>query len=204
MRFDRPTKLGTSLVHISNAIGRQIADTYSNGVSSAACLAVALLLNTPLALIMLCAVPVAFTILALFNVCIRRAKKQSSSEMAAAGGLATEVLAGIKTVAALCAQAHFKERYQNHVDSSAKSSIRATVLSSLLAGITGALFYITYTVAFVVGTEQVISGMAMSVIVKCFFSSEPNCRVTGASVMCCIYGVILCVTYFGLVRLHFN
>ena len=188
-------------MHISNAIGRQVADTYANGISSAACLAVALLLNTPLALIMLCAVPIAFTILALFNVCIRRVKKQSSSEMAAAGGLATEVLAGIKTVAALCAQPHFNERYQNHVNASATLSIRATVLSSLLAGITGALFYITYTIAFVVGTEQVISGMAMPVIIKCFLSNQPNCRVTGASVMCCIYGVILCVTYFGLVSI---
>lgn len=86
-----------------------------------------------------------------------------------------------------------------HVNASAQFSVRATVLSSLLAGITGALFYCTYTVAFVVGTEQVISGMAMPVIIKCFLSSEPNCRITGASVMCCIYGVILCVTYFGLV-----
>ena len=38
----------------------------------------------------------------------------------------------------------------------------------------------------------------MPVIVKCLLSNDPNCRVTGASVMCCIYGVILCVTYFGL------
>lgn len=182
------TKMGTSLLHISNAIGRQVADVYANGISSAACLAVALMLNTPLALIMLCAVPVAFIIMALFNICIRRVKKQSAAEMATAGGIATEVLAGIKTVAALCAQPHFRKEYQNHVDRSAKFGIRGIVLNSLLAGITGALFYMTYTVAFVVGTEQVISGMGLPIIVKCFFSSEANCRVTGASVMCCIYG----------------
>ncbi|KAL3780127.1 hypothetical protein HJC23_001316 [Cyclotella cryptica] len=193
-----PTKMGTSLMHISNAIGRQVADVYANGISSAGCLAVSLLLNTPLALIMLCAVPIAFIILALFNTCIRRVKKRSASEMASAGGIATEVLAGIKTVSSLCAQQHFKEKYESHVNASAKFSIRATVLSSLLAGITGALFYITYTVAFVVGTEQVISGMSMPVIIQCYLSSQPNCRVTGAAVMCCIYGVILCVTYFGL------
>ncbi|KAL3769215.1 hypothetical protein ACHAWO_000861 [Cyclotella atomus] len=75
----RTTKLGTSLVHISNAICRQVADVYS-------CMAVALLLNTPLALIMLCEMPVASTILDLFNVCIRRVKKRSSAEMAHAGG----------------------------------------------------------------------------------------------------------------------
>ncbi|KAL7518514.1 hypothetical protein ACHAWX_003334 [Stephanocyclus meneghinianus] len=193
-----PTKMGTSLVHISNSIGRQVADVYANGISSAGCLVVSLLLNTPLALIMLCAVPIAFAMMALFNMCIRRMKKRSSSEMASAGGIATEVLAGIKTVSSLCAQQHFREKYENHVNASAKFSIRATVLSSILAGITGALFYITYTVAFAVGTEQVISGMSMPIIVQCFLSSQPTCRVTGASVMCCIYGVILCVTYFGL------
>jgi ABC-type multidrug transport system fused ATPase/permease subunit len=60
------------------------------------------------------------------------------------------------------------------------------------------IFYITYTFAFYIGTEQVITGSAMSIIIKCFFSDDENCRVTGASVMCCIYGVILCVTFIGL------
>jgi hypothetical protein len=59
---------------------------YCIDISAAACMAVALLLNTPLALIMLCEMPVASTILALFNVCIRRVKKRSSAEMAHAGG----------------------------------------------------------------------------------------------------------------------
>lgn len=35
---------------------------------------------------------------------------------------------------------------------------------------------------------------------QCFFADEndPDCKVSGASVMCCIYGVILCVTFIGL------
>jgi len=74
----------------------------------------------------------------------------------------------------------------------------AAFLSSLLAGVTGALFYITYTLAFYVGTQQVVSGADWTLIIKCFLTGEDQCRVTGASVMCCIYGVILCVTFFGL------
>lgn len=57
---------------------------------------------------------------------------------------------------------------------------------------------ITYCFAFIIGTEQVISGAEWVLIIKCFITGEPQCRVTGASVMCCIYGVILCVTFFGL------
>jgi len=32
-------------------------------------------------------------------------------------------------------------------------------------------------------------------------NDDPNCRVSGADVMCCIYGVILCATFFWLTAL---
>ena len=86
-----PTKMGTALVHINNAIGRQVVDVYSNAISAIGCLAVAFLLNTALSLIMLCVVPVAIIIMCLFNWCIRRIKKRGNNEIAEAGGIATEV-----------------------------------------------------------------------------------------------------------------
>ena len=159
-----PTKMSTALVHINNAIGRQVADVYSNAISAIGCLVVALILNLPLSLIMLCVVPIAVIILGLFNMCIRRVKKRADKDMAEAGGIATEVVAGIKTVASLCAQPFFRDQYQSHVNESARMSIRAASLSSLLAGITGALFYITYTIAFVIGTEQVIECTAIELL----------------------------------------
>ena len=185
-----PTKMGTALVHINNAIGRQVVDVYSNAISALGCLVVALLLNTALSLIMLLVVPFALIIMALFNWCIRRVKKRGNKAMAEAGGIATETLSGIKTVASLCAQPYFRDAYQGHVMESAKSTIKASFLSSLLAGITGALFYVTYTFAFYIGTEQVVTGAEWQIILRCFISNEPQCRVTGASVMCCIYGVV--------------
>jgi len=193
-----PTKMGTALVHINNGIGRQIVDVYSNAISAAGCLAVALVLNTKLALVMLCVVPFAFIILMLFNFCIRRVKRRASAENSSAGGIATESLAGIKTVASLCAQPHFTSLYSHHISESSRLNIRASFLSSLVAGVTGGLFYVTYIFAFYIGTEQVAEDMERITIIRCLFSQEQNCRVTGASVMCCIYGVILCVTFFGL------
>lgn len=40
----------------------------------------------------------------------------------------------------------------------------------------------------------------LTTVIGCWFTDtdDPDCRVTGAAVMCCIYGVILCVTFFGL------
>lgn len=199
-RHDRdalPTKMGTALLHINNAIGKQVVDVYSNAISAIGCLIVALMLNTALSLVMLCVVPVVLIVMALFNICIRRVKKRANANMAQAGGIATEVLSGIKTVAALCAQPYFRREYEHHVQESAKYSIRSIILSSALSGITGAMFYITYVFAFYIGTEQVVSGASMVKIITCFISGEPQCRITGAAVMCCIYGVILCVTFFG-------
>merc|ERR1719221_1240544 len=148
---------------------------------------------------MLCVIPIIFIILMLFNLCIRRVKRKASAESGIAGGLATEALAGIKTVASLCAQSHFASEYAHHVKESAKFSIKASFLSSLLAGVTGALFYVSYVFAFYIGTQQVEEDANLKTVIKCLLPShEANCRVTGASVMCCIYGVILCVTFFGL------
>mmetsp|Transcript_2573 Transcript_2573/g.6073 ORF Transcript_2573/g.6073 Transcript_2573/m.6073 type:complete len:1406 (-) Transcript_2573:56-4273(-) len=193
-----PTKMGTALLHINNAIGKQVVDVYSNAISAIGCLIVALMLNTALSLVMLCVVPVVLIVMALFNICIRRVKKRANANIAQAGGIATEVLSGIKTVAALCAQPYFRREYEHHIQESAKYSIRSIILSSALSGITGAMFYITYVFAFYIGTEQVVSGASMVKIIICFISGEPQCRITGAAVMCCIYGVILCVTFFGL------
>jgi ABC-type multidrug transport system fused ATPase/permease subunit len=190
--------MGTSLIHINAAIGRQIVDTYSMGVSAAGCLAVALILNSALSLIMLAIIPVVLVIMLIMNYFIRKAKKRSNAELAEAGSIATEVIAGIKIVAALCAQPWFRTNYDNHIGESEKYSIEGSFLSSLLSGITGMIFYFAYCYAFYIGTEQVISGASSATIIKCHFSSDPNCRVTGVFVMCCIYGVILCVTFIGL------
>lgn len=141
-----PTKMGTALVHINNAIGKQFVDVYSNGISAIACLAVAFLLNAALTLVMLCVVPLILIIMAVFNIYIRRVKKRANSNLAEAGGIATEVLSGIKTVAALCAQPYFRKEYDTRVEQSSRFTKRATFLSSTLAGITGAIFYLTYTV----------------------------------------------------------
>ncbi|KAG7338531.1 ABC transporter permease [Nitzschia inconspicua] len=199
-REELPTTMGTNIVYMNTAIGRSIADTFGRGVSALGCLVVAFLLNTPLAFIMLAAIPVVVIIMLIFNYFIRRASKDANKELGMAGSVATEVIAGIKTVAALCAKEHFGSKYTHHLDQAERFAIRSGVLQSALAGIVAILFYFTYCYAFYVGTEQVLSNSGTINFIKCFFADEddPACKVSGASVMCCIYGVILCVTFIGL------
>eukprot|EP00529_Nitzschia_sp_RCC80_P006757 CAMPEP_0113456924 /NCGR_PEP_ID=MMETSP0014_2-20120614/9140_1 /TAXON_ID=2857 /ORGANISM="Nitzschia sp." /LENGTH=1428 /DNA_ID=CAMNT_0000348397 /DNA_START=343 /DNA_END=4629 /DNA_ORIENTATION=- /assembly_acc=CAM_ASM_000159 len=201
-----PTKMGTSIVHINAAIGRNVADTYQLFISALGCLVVAFLLNTPLALVMLAALPIVAIVMVVLNCFVRKHSRQSSEELALAGSLATEVIAGIKTVAALCSKPFFRDTYADHINESEKSSIKAGFLLSLQAGLVGMIFYIAYTIAFYVGSEQVVNNTAtIFQLISCFLfpvANEGNAicqqKVTGASVMCCIYGVILCVTFIGL------
>ena len=87
--------------------------------------------------IILCVVPIAMIIMALMNIYIRRVKTRANKAISKAGGIATETLSGIKTVASLCAQPYFGNEYQQQVRDSARSSVRASALSSLAAGVTG-------------------------------------------------------------------
>ena len=150
------------MIHVTGAIGRQIADLFSNMISSAGCLAVALVLNAPLALVMLCIVPVVVIFIAIFSCFIRKASRRSGESFGYAGALATEVLAGIKTVAALCAEPWALSTYGGHVDTAQRSSVWGGFLTALSTGITSLLFYITYTVAFFLGTYQVSQNSSVS------------------------------------------
>lgn len=266
-RDELPTKVANSMIHITGAIGRQMADLFANLWSSAGCLAVAFVLNAPLALIMLLIVPVVVIFIAILSCFIRKASKQSGHSFSLAGALATEVLAGIKTVASLCAEPWAITTYGEHVVEAQKSSVWAGFLTALSTGITSLLFYITYTFAFFIGTKQVSENSSMVQFFVCLIgpwiadldiqippwwgiiggigggiggigggddsmrflqtsnatnstnSTGPDigigdiidaiegigelydpevCRITGASIMCCIYGVILCATFFGL------
>jgi len=197
-RQELPTQIAMGMVHLQNAIGRQMATTFSNLCSAFGCLTVAIILNAPLALVMLGVVPIVFICVAILSCFIQRQSQKSSDLFSKAGALATEVISGMKTVASLCAQPWALEKYETFARASQKHSIWSGILASGVAGVTGLLFYSTYTLAFIIGTDQVAEAMEIATIVRCFFDDNPDCRITGASIMCCIYGVILCATFFGL------
>lgn len=190
--------IANAMVHINGAVGRQVADTFANGFTAAGCLAVALILNVYLALVMLCVVPFVALSIAIFSCFIRKKSRQSAEHFSKAGAIATEVISGMKTVASLCAQKWALSNYRKCLRSGQEHSVWGGILQGLASGVTGFLFYCTYTVAFILGTDQVAQDANFQTWFKCLFDSDPQCMVTGASVMCSIYGVILCATFFGL------
>ena len=106
----------------------------------AGCLAISLMLNTPLALIILCIVLVLAIVIAAMACFIRKSSSKSGDSFAGAGALATEVLSGIKTIAALCAEPWALLTYDSYVTDAQRSAVWGGFLAASSAGVTGLLF----------------------------------------------------------------
>lgn len=197
-REELPTTMANAMVHIQGALGRQIADTFANAFTAAGCLIVAFLLNAWLAFIMLCFVPFIIIAIMVISCFVRKHSRRAGESFSMAGAIATETISGIKTVASLCSQKASLNKYEALVVDGQKSSVKSGGLSGLSAGFTSFVLYCSYTVAFLIGTQQVAADANFVTIIRCLLTGEDNCRVTGSSIMCCIYGVIICATFFGL------
>jgi ABC-type multidrug transport system fused ATPase/permease subunit len=179
-----PTKVANSMQNISDALGRKIADTFMNLWAALFCLVVSLWLDAPLALAMLCIVPVIALVYAIISVFIRKSSNKSSAAFNSAGAVATEAISGIKTIASLCAEHWTIDRYHTLGRDAQKASVYSGFLSSLTAGLTGLLFYLTITVAFLIGTEQVADSWSFECILDMVGLVEVDKRCySGAAVM---------------------
>jgi len=150
-----PVLAANALGRIQMALGRSIADTFANLLSAVGCLMVSLGLDAPLALFMLCILPVIGVAIGVISCFMRKYSGLALSEFSSAGAFASEVLTGVKTIASLRAETWAVKRYSGHVVQAQKYSVKSQFYSKLASGIMGLLFYGTYTFAFVFGTYQV-------------------------------------------------
>jgi ABC-type bacteriocin/lantibiotic exporter with double-glycine peptidase domain len=104
---------------------------------------------------MLCALPIVAICIAIISIFMRRRSGQALEKFASAGAFAAEVISGIKTVASLSAERWAATKYDHTVCEGQRFSIWSGFLTKVTAGVMGLLFYITYTGAFLLGTEQV-------------------------------------------------
>lgn len=197
-REEIPTIVANAMIHISSAIGRNYADIFANLVSAAGSLAVAFMLDAPLALIMLCVIPIVAIVMAIISCYLRKSSQEAAKSFASAGALATEAITGIKTVASLCAERWALATYNGHIVEGQKKSVYGGFLSGMISGMTGLLFYVAFVIAFTYRSQQVVNGRQ---IIGCL---DGACRVTVATVMCTIYGVILGATFFSIMARSIN
>jgi ATP-binding cassette subfamily B (MDR/TAP) protein 1 len=202
-----PVLAANGLSRIQTSIGRAVADTFSNLLSAIGCLMVSLGLDPPLALFMLCVLPLIAIIIGIVSCYMRRSSGKALSGFASAGAFASEVLTGIKTIASLRAENWAVQQYTEYAIEAQKYSIRSQILSKLASGLMGLLFYITYTFAFVFGTEQAASRAEVEQSYlnpfACMFRTT-DCGISGSEVMVCIYGVILTAQFIALMNPGLN
>ncbi|KAL3912758.1 MAG: hypothetical protein SGILL_006759, partial [Bacillariaceae sp.] len=203
-----PVIAANGLTKINHAIGRTIGDTISNLLSSLGCLAVSLLLDTYLALFMLCMLPIIGAAIGIVSCYMRKSSRKALGEFASAGAFASEVLTGIKTVASLCCEKWAVQEYKSHSMMAQKYSIKSQYLSKLASGVMGFLFYLTLCWAFIFGTEQVAQSSQQANDLplgsfQCIFTPE-KCGISGSYVMVCIYGIILTSQFFALMNPGIN
>jgi len=201
-----PVLAANAMSRIQIALGRSVADTFANLLSAVGCLMVSIGLDPPLALFMLCVLPIIAIAIGIVSCYMRKSSHRALSEFASAGAFASEVFTGIKTVASLRAETWAVERYTEHALLAQKHSIHSQILSKLAAGVMGLLFYATYTFAFIFGTEQAakraeVEGSYASPFV-CMYRLD--CGIHGSEVMVCIYGVILCAQFVALMNPGLN
>ena len=202
-----PVLAANGLSRIQTSIGRAVADTFSNLLSAIGCLMVSLGLDPPLALFMLCVLPLIAIVIGIVSCYMRRSSGKALAEFASAGAFASEVLTGIKTIASLRAENWAVQHYTEYAIEAQKYSIRSQILSKLASGLMGLFFYITYTFAFVFGTEQAASRVEVEQSYispfACMFR-ETDCGISGSEVMVCIYGVILTAQFIALMNPGLN
>ncbi|KAL7535659.1 hypothetical protein ACHAXR_006647 [Thalassiosira sp. AJA248-18] len=201
-----PVLATNALGRIQVALGRSVADTFANLLSAVGCLAVSLGLDAPLALFMLCILPVIGIIIGIISCFMRKYSGLALEEFASAGAFASEVLTGIKTIASLRAETWAVKRYTGHVVEAQKYSVRSQFYSKLASGVMGFLFYVTYTFAFIFGTYQAAQRAekesSFNSPFACMFRED--CGIHGSEVMVCIYGVILCAQFVALMNPGIN
>lgn len=179
-----PTLAANALAKINDGIGRKVADAFSNLLSSVVCLAVAIGLDPPLALMMLAILPVVAICIAIVSIFLRRNSGYALEQYASAGAFATEVISGMKTVASLCVERWAVDRYAKTVREAQRFSIRSGFYTGLSLGITGFLFYVTYSYSFIFGTEQVANtGDVENSKLNPFYCMINYCGISGAEVL---------------------
>jgi ATP-binding cassette subfamily B (MDR/TAP) protein 1 len=138
-----PIIASNALSRINKAIGREIGDATANLFSGVGSLAVAVGLDAPLALFMICMLPIVAVGVAIVSCYMRKSSKLALEAFGSAGAFAIEVISGIKTVSSLCAERWALSTYETHAREAQKHSIRSQFYSKLAAGIMGFLFYVT-------------------------------------------------------------
>ncbi|CAM9323468.1 unnamed protein product [Pylaiella littoralis] len=153
-----PTAVTANMAKVQDGLGRKVGDIVFNGLSGLAMLATAMALNWPLGLVMLGCVPLIAASVGILTSLMSSSTQEGNNHYSKAGGVATEVLSGIRTVASLNSEGIEIKRYTTHLDGACAAGVKEGVSKGIGNGTLFMAFYCSYALAFWFGTKQVADG----------------------------------------------
>ncbi|CAM9424622.1 unnamed protein product [Ascophyllum nodosum] len=154
-----PTAVTSNMAKVQDGLGRKCGDIVLNGLSGIALLAAALVINWQLGLVMLACVPFIGASVAILSKLMSSSTQEGTDHYEKAGGVATEVLSGIRTVASLSSEDIELNRYAGHLDGAYHAGVKEGMSKGIGNGMLFASFYSSYALAFWFGTKQVADGV---------------------------------------------
>jgi ATP-binding cassette subfamily B (MDR/TAP) protein 1 len=183
-----PTRVTRSMAKIQDGIGRKFADLIMNGVGALGGIVVAFILDPVLAAIMLACIPLITLSVAVTSSVVSTATADGLKHYSSAGAIATEVIAGIRTVASLCSEPFEVDRYSRSLVKAEAAGIRKGIYAGLSGGSLFASFFLSYAVAFFYATRVIAHQLETNCVNDC---------ASGGKVLAAVFATLIGAMMLG-------
>mmetsp|Transcript_14361 Transcript_14361/g.20338 ORF Transcript_14361/g.20338 Transcript_14361/m.20338 type:complete len:1250 (-) Transcript_14361:58-3807(-) len=182
-----PTTVVSLMAKVQDGLGRKLGDSIMNFFGAVFAIIAAFYLNPILSLILLCSIPLIGASVGIVASLMSKANKEGTSHYSQAGGVANEVIGGMRTVASLCAEQYEISRYRKHLLNAEKSGIKQAVLMGIGSGALFMSFFLAYALAFWYGIIQVSDDLD---------GCDSNCT-SGGKVISAVFGIVIGAMMLG-------
>ncbi|KHJ97251.1 ABC transporter, ATP-binding protein [Oesophagostomum dentatum] len=152
------TKMSSGMERIKDGIGDKMGVIFGAVGTFVSGIALGFYLSWKMTLVMLITVPVLLGAMFVSGKMISRASKSETYAYSAAGGLANEVIAGIRTVMSFNAQPSEIHRYEKELKVARNLGIRKAFILAVFAGLNIFLTFAAMALSFWYGTTLVVDG----------------------------------------------
>lgn len=149
------TKVADTCGKLQDGMGRRVGDVIQNGAQFVLSFVAALYLSWRLTVVLLASFPIIAASGAFMIAAITAAQNDSAGQYAKAGGLATEMLSGIRTVTALNAQPDAITRYRRFILEAMDVGLMKGFKVGLGNGMTFCASFFTYALGFWYGAKLI-------------------------------------------------
>ncbi|KAG5184894.1 ATP-binding cassette, sub-family B, member 1A [Tribonema minus] len=181
-----PTLVTSLMASVQDGIGRKVADIIFNVTSCVGLLAVSFYLDPQLSAILLACLPLVGISAAVVTKLMTKAVLSGQGLYGAAGAVATEVFAAIRTVASLCSEPLEMARYGKLLIAVEVEEIKKGLLTGVGVGTHLLLLYLSFGLAFWYGITQVADDVGCT----------SGCK-TGGKVVSAVFAVVTASVQLG-------